>query len=762
MAAERTAIVDRWDLDHGEVYRLAALGGLGVVSLASVVVLYEITVVLGGSTQLLVRLGLAIALAWLAARLLEPRIALVIFAGLAVGGYAWYFAIAMADVGAVLSTPLTVAISLVNDALLIVTGLSVLAIRATDVWALSFAPAPVFLTWYLGFRRRYAHAAAIGGATMGLFVLSGDLEVVWTIVGALGAVLTVGFGELEVREAAPDHAEVLVVVVAAMAIGAIVVPVVPGGGVIGPIGFGSGDEIADSDAVSLQSSVTGADREVEIVGEIELDPEVRYTIESDERAHWRTGVYDRYTGDGWVRTGTRSSFSPTETVPTNATVVEQRVRTEVETDRLPAAATPINVAGVAGLEATAQGAPIAPEPLPPGETYTAVSAVSSPEDLGPWREPFAVIQDEYTQLPEDVPDRLHEFTAELLEGEDDPMAQAERIESFLEEEKSYSLDVARPDGDIADQFLFEMDAGYCTYFATTMVAMLRSADVPARMAVGYANGQQVAEDRWVVRGLDSHAWVEVYHPDAGWVAFDPTPAAPRSTARSDRLETARDEDHPAVDTDESADLAYDYEPTPEEPPDTANGSNATNGTNDTVQPPEQNVNPDPGTTPTNETAPNASDLEDYLSDREDDDEEEGPPPMPWERLGLFAIVTTGVVTAAFRLRPSARLRRQLAMRWQRRTGDPVRDVERAQRRVEWALAKAYRPRRPTETAREYRRVVEVLDADPAVGRFFTASERIRFGGLRDPVLADEAVDLADRIVGDVVWIGGRSPLGRAR
>ncbi|MFP4590444.1 MAG: DUF3488 and transglutaminase-like domain-containing protein [Halobacteriales archaeon] len=751
MAVEQGRVQVRWPLDLAGAHRLAALGGLGALTLASVIVLYEITVVLGGSTQLLVRVALAVALAWVAARLLEPRVAIAIFAVLAIGGYAWYFAIAMADPLDVLQAPIGIALSLADDALRVVTGLSVLTIRATDVWALSFAPAPVFLTWYLGFRRRYALGTAIGGGTMGLFVLSGDLEVVWAVVGTLGAVVAVGFGELELRGATPDHAEVLVVVVALMGIAAAVAPVVPGGGVSGPIGFG-GEDIADEDAVSLQSNVIGADRQIQIVGEIELDPEVRYTIESDEPALWRTGVYDRYTGDGWVRTGTRSPFTPTDSVPPNATVVEQRVRTEIETDRLPAAAKPLDVAGIDGVEVTGQDAPIAPEPLSSGDTYTVASAVTSPDDVGEWREPLSPIQEDYTQLPEDLPDRLPTFTDELLEGVDDPLDQAARIEEFLEREKSYSLDVSRPSGDIADQFLFEMDKGYCTYFATTMVAMLRSADVPARMAVGYGNGQQVAEDRWVVRGLNSHAWVEVYHPDAGWVAFDPTPASPRSSARNDQVDDARDDDVPGVDTDESVDLPYDNVPTPEEPP---GDDNDTNGTNDTSGDPGDDAAPDAGATPTNDTIPSGLDLQDFLADRPDgDDERESAPPMPWERLGLLALVTTGAVTGAYRLRPRRRLRRQLAMRWQRPTGDPVRDVERAQRRVEWALAKAYRPRRPSETPREYRRVLEVLGAGPAVDRFFAVNERVRYGGEHDRTLAVEAVDLADGIVGHAVWLGG--------
>jgi len=46
-----------------------------------------------------------------------------------------------------------------------------------------------------------------------------------------------------------------------------------------------------------------------------------------------------------------------------------------------------------------------------------------------------------------------------------------------------------------------------------MVAMLRSQGIPARYAVGYSTGEQVEDGRYEVRGMNAHAWVEVYFPD---------------------------------------------------------------------------------------------------------------------------------------------------------------------------------------------------------------------------------------------------------
>lgn len=51
--------------------------------------------------------------------------------------------------------------------------------------------------------------------------------------------------------------------------------------------------------------------------------------------------------------------------------------------------------------------------------------------------------------------------------------------------------------------------------------MLRSLGIPARMAVGFAQGERNGNN-YVVRKLNAHAWPEVYFPGIGWVEFEPT------------------------------------------------------------------------------------------------------------------------------------------------------------------------------------------------------------------------------------------------
>jgi len=83
-----------------------------------------------------------------------------------------------------------------------------------------------------------------------------------------------------------------------------------------------------------------------------------------------------------------------------------------------------------------------------------------------------------------------------------------------------------PDRAPFDAFLFERREGFCGHYASSLAALLRAAGVPARVVSGYQGG------RWVVplggegyldlRQSDAHAWTELWLPDQGWVAVDPT------------------------------------------------------------------------------------------------------------------------------------------------------------------------------------------------------------------------------------------------
>ena len=79
------------------------------------------------------------------------------------------------------------------------------------------------------------------------------------------------------------------------------------------------------------------------------------------------------------------------------------------------------------------------------------------------------------------------------------------------------------DVDPLEWILFDLKKGFCNYYASAEVVMLRSVGIPARMAVGFAEGVYDSESRtYSIRSLDTHAWPEVYFPGIGWVEFEPT------------------------------------------------------------------------------------------------------------------------------------------------------------------------------------------------------------------------------------------------
>jgi hypothetical protein len=74
-----------------------------------------------------------------------------------------------------------------------------------------------------------------------------------------------------------------------------------------------------------------------------------------------------------------------------------------------------------------------------------------------------------------------------------------------------------------EYFLFDLKQGYCDYFASAMVVLLRAQGIPARLATGYVAGKFDNNTRkFVVTEEEAHSWPEVYFPGYGWMAFEPS------------------------------------------------------------------------------------------------------------------------------------------------------------------------------------------------------------------------------------------------
>jgi hypothetical protein len=110
----------------------------------------------------------------------------------------------------------------------------------------------------------------------------------------------------------------------------------------------------------------------------------------------------------------------------------------------------------------------------------------------------------------------------LAAGQSTTYAFVERVFNYLQHGYRYDTDAPRSEYPI-ETFLFKDKYGYCQQFAGAMALLLRMGGVPARVAVGFTPGTYNSSTaNWVVNDFQAHAWVEVWFPTYGWVAFNPT------------------------------------------------------------------------------------------------------------------------------------------------------------------------------------------------------------------------------------------------
>ena len=123
--------------------------------------------------------------------------------------------------------------------------------------------------------------------------------------------------------------------------------------------------------------------------------------------------------------------------------------------------------------------------------------------------------------------RIDELAEEVARGALTPIDIARRIEQHMRTSYDYSLDLSQiGDVDPLADFLFDVKAGHCEFFATSMVMLLRARRIPARLVNGFQMGEySELSDSFTVRQSDAHSWVEMYFSNFGWVPFDPTPPA---------------------------------------------------------------------------------------------------------------------------------------------------------------------------------------------------------------------------------------------
>jgi len=171
-------------------------------------------------------------------------------------------------------------------------------------------------------------------------------------------------------------------------------------------------------------------------------------------------------------------------------------------------------------------------PIEPGEFFAVESWVSTPsiaQLLAADTKYPDWVTSRYLQLPPDMPKRIKDLAITITDGKTTQYDQVVAITNYLRKSITYQMIIPNPPAnqDPIDWFLFDYKKGFCNYYATAEVLMLRSIGIPARLAVGYAEGTSDQNDTsFKVKAHDSHAWPEVFFTNAGWVEFEPTSSLP--------------------------------------------------------------------------------------------------------------------------------------------------------------------------------------------------------------------------------------------
>ncbi len=180
--------------------------------------------------------------------------------------------------------------------------------------------------------------------------------------------------------------------------------------------------------------------------------------------------------------------------------------------------------------------------LQPGQVYHVQASISNAtiaqlqaagEEYPQW------ISDRFLQLPDTITPRTRSLAERITAGLETPYEKAQAITQYLRDNITYvdRLPEALPsEQDIVDWFLFDLRQGFCNYYSTAEIVLLRSIGIPARWSVGYAQGERQEDPGdqivYLVRHSDAHAWPEVYFPEIGWVEFEPTVSQPDIARRS--------------------------------------------------------------------------------------------------------------------------------------------------------------------------------------------------------------------------------------
>lgn len=282
----------------------------------------------------------------------------------------------------------------------------------------------------------------------------------------------------------------------------------------------------------------------------EVDPVDRN--ETDEapiaRFYWRSNAHDTYVDGRWTTEGTEfKEFDPAKQSALRLPIYQLRQDVRLNftsyvlaSSRLYVAPQPkwIDRPVTFGLLAANVGSDVngvlSRSILRRGESYEMISSMTIADqqslrgagaDYPEW------VLSHYLQLPDDISERTHELARQIVAeaGAKTPYDQATAVTEWLRANIRYSQDIDAPPANVdpIDYLLFTSRTGYCTYYASAEVILLRSLGIPARFSAGFNQGEyDQGTGRYHVLERNAHAWPEVFFPGYGWIEFEPTASEP--------------------------------------------------------------------------------------------------------------------------------------------------------------------------------------------------------------------------------------------
>ena len=293
---------------------------------------------------------------------------------------------------------------------------------------------------------------------------------------------------------------------------------------------------------------------LDLGGAIRLGDQTVFLVDTppDRRYYWRSRTFATYNRGRWTSTPPADIRLTDSTAPFDVIRPQYNAREEVQ-QRFTMALNGSRLVYTApqpelvSLEVHADLSYTAPEDDPSrtmnisvirpqevirrGESYTASSSMSvatapqlrtATQAYSAWLAPYLVVSDSVTPRTQQL---ARTIIAEA--GAVNPYDQAKAIEFYLRTNILYNESIPRPPSnqDPVDWVLFDYQEGYCNYYASAMIVMLRSIGIPARMAAGFAQGQyDTVGGNYIITEREAHTWVEAYFPDYGWIEFEPTAA----------------------------------------------------------------------------------------------------------------------------------------------------------------------------------------------------------------------------------------------